>query len=131
MIKQFIADTYVIVILALALITVVAAWQFQESPEQAYERGYAEGWDDAYRLQYAKASDSLEWAADRYKWFRAIVDEYGAAWREKADTFFIMTALYDYELNLITTWAEAKTFLCSFDSTDAMPAVDSATKKEE
>lgn len=53
--KLFIDDTFVIIILGLALITVIALWQFQESPEEAYERGYEDARIPAFSLGYMHA----------------------------------------------------------------------------
>jgi len=69
-------DTYIVAILALALIALIALWQFQESPRDAYERGYIDGraaFSDTLWNRWL--NDSLGWGFDSTDTMSAVEDE--------------------------------------------------------
>ena len=88
--KRFISDTYTILILALALITVIALWQLQESPQQAYERGKIDG----QLLDTMKPYVTMGIASPS-EIVRQIVDgDTLYFWKQQVDTGYVLKPLY-------------------------------------
>lgn len=108
--KRFIDDTLVIIILGLALITVIALWQFQESPQDAYERGKIDG---------QRLADSIETLYSIRLLYHTT----------SFDTFYVLVGIYEDSV-LVDTYGEtiiidrAKRGLLPVDSTDPMPVVE-------
>jgi len=145
--KRFIPDTYTILILALALIAVVALWQLQESPEQAYERGKIDG---QLLVDSTKPYMTMEIISPSESEIvvQIIEDDTLYFIKEWVDTGYVLAPIYmvrkswtpyrpDWREDWLDTskgwygWGISEAFARSWyygtDSTDTMPAVERDT----
>ena len=112
-----------IVFMVLFIFTSIA-WKLQESPDKAYERGYAEGKSDAFaawvywddlRIWHMGFHDP-PWPMDTTFVNKVLANE--------IDTFYLMTALYSHpDSVLIDIWGEIIVIGIP-DPTDTLPAVE-------
>ena len=118
----------VVIVVVLVLIAVIVIWKFQESPQQAYERGYEDARSVLLDTLYNRwFNDSLGWGSldstkDWYGW--EVSEKLARTWLDRAAD----TSHRVYEKAALA-WAMSvllrdRKFVIYFDSTDTMPVME-------
>jgi len=115
-----------LIVVSLALIAVVALWQFQESPQEAYERGFEDGRgqkDYGFALGYVQGGYNIVFAMDKAYYEAGLwsSNHYRLAWQYDMVALFGMKPYWSRLQPIVDSLTALPLFP---DSTDTLPVVE-------